>query len=125
MLQWCHLSHGSGRSNLKRSNRLVLLIGVFLAVVAFVGIALLLNSPGGTSPTQTVAPVTLPTVIATKDIPLGTRVTADMVGTADKKVDTERNATAFGDVSQVIGQVARQPITTGAQVVAADFSTAS
>ena len=36
MLEWCHLSHGSGRSQLKRSNRLVLLIGIFLALVAFV-----------------------------------------------------------------------------------------
>ena len=38
MLQWCHLSPGSpGRRTLKRSNRLILLIGLFLAVVAFVG----------------------------------------------------------------------------------------
>jgi len=110
---------------LKRSNRLVLLIGVFLAVIAFIGIALLLNGTGSGTPPPPTTPVTLPTVLATKDIPLGSRVTADMVTVQDKKVDTERNATAFGDVSQVIGQIARQPIATGQQLVAADFSTAS
>ena len=31
--------------NLKRSNRLVLLVGVFLAIVAFVAILLLLQTP--------------------------------------------------------------------------------
>ena len=110
---------------MKRSNRLVLLIGVFLAVIAFVGIALLLNSNTPPPPGQSVTPVTLPTVIATKDIALGARVTADMVTTVDKKVDTERKQTAFADASQVIGQITRRPITTGAQLEAADFSTAS
>ena len=112
---------------MKRSNRLVLLIGVFLAVIAFVGIALLLNGtgPGGGGQTPTAPPTTLATVMAAKDIPLGARVTADMVTVEQKKVDTERKPNAFGDPSQVIGQVTRRPITTGAQLDTADFSTAS
>ena len=40
---------------MKRSNRLVLLIGVFLAVIAFVGIALLLTSNKPTEPGPAVA----------------------------------------------------------------------
>jgi Flp pilus assembly protein CpaB len=110
---------------LKRSNRLVLLIGVFLAVVAFVGIVLVIGQPQNQTTGQTPIPTTLPTVVAVQDIPLGTRITDAMLTVVDKKVDTERNATAFGDKSQVIGQIARQPIGNGAQIVAADFSTAS
>jgi pilus assembly protein CpaB len=108
---------------LKRSNRLVLLVGVFLAVIAFVGIALILNG-GGTTPPPNAPPTTLPTVKAVKDIPLGETITADMVNTETLAVDA-RKGTAFQDPSQVIGQIARRKITTGAQLEAADFSTST
>ena len=106
---------------MKRSNRLVLLIGVFLAVIAFVGIALLLGSNNQT-PGPTAVPTQLPTVIATRDINLGVTVTADMVTSQTMDV-TNRKATAFGDPSQVIGQIARRPIKANAQLEAADFAT--
>jgi Flp pilus assembly protein CpaB len=110
---------------LKRSNRLVLLIGVFLAVIAFVGVALTLNG-GGSGNNNTPPPITkLPTVIATQDIPLGTRVTDAMLKVEDRNVDGERKQTAFQGKDLVIGQIARRPVTTGAQLEAADFSTAS
>jgi Flp pilus assembly protein CpaB len=108
---------------LKRSNRLVLLVGVFLAVIAFVGIALILGGPK--PPPEAVAPTVLPTVIATKDIPLGVTITADMLKVEDRKIDTERKATAFTSAELVIGQVARRPITAGAQVETADFDTST
>jgi Flp pilus assembly protein CpaB len=107
---------------LKRSNRLVLLVGVFLAVVAFVGIAVILgNGNGGGSTPQATVATTLPTVIALQDIPLGVAVKAEMLTTSPKKVDTERKAGAFADPSLVIGQITRRKITTGAQLEAADF----
>ena len=108
---------------MKRSNRLVLLVGVFLAVVAFVGIALLLGSgpTPGSGNGQPVVPTVLPTVKAVQDIPLGETITAEMVTAENLAVDA-RNATAFQDVSQVIGKIARQKITAGAQLEAADFS---
>ena len=110
---------------MKRSNRLVLLIGVFLAVLAFVGIALLLGNGGGGGP-STPPPVTeLPTVIATKDIPLGSTVTADMLKVENRKIDTDRKTTAFTSAELVIGHVARRPITTGAQLETADFDTST
>jgi Flp pilus assembly protein CpaB len=110
---------------LKRSNRLVLLVGVFLAVVAFVGIALLLSSGNPNQGSgQPAVPVELPTVKASKDIPLGTTVTADMLVTENVKVEA-RKPTAFQDPSQVIGQVARKKITVGAQLEAADFDTST
>jgi Flp pilus assembly protein CpaB len=109
---------------LKRSNRLVLLVGVFLAVVAFVGIALLLsgNQPGTSK--EPAVPTELPTVIAVKDITLGTTVTKDMVTAEIRKV-AERKTNAFTSVELVIGQVARRPITNGAQLEPADFASGS
>jgi Flp pilus assembly protein CpaB len=110
---------------LKRSNRLVLLVGVFLAVIAFVGIALLLSgqSPSTTNNGQPAIPTVLPTVIATQDIPLGIAVTKDMVKVEDRNVDTERKKTAFTSAELIIGKITRRTITTGAQLETADFET--
>jgi Flp pilus assembly protein CpaB len=99
---------------LKRSNRLVLLVGVFLAIVAFVGILLLLQQ----SPTTTgenVVPTTKNVVVARADIPLSTRIRADQVETKTVSV-ADASVGSFGDVSQVIGQIARQPVTAGGQI---------
>ena len=109
---------------MKRSNRLVLLVGVFLAVIAFVGIALLLSG-NRTDPNQP-PPVAkdLPTVLAVRDIPLGVVVTADMLDVQQRPVD-QRKTTAFTSKELIIGQVARRPITNGAQLEAADFDTST
>jgi pilus assembly protein CpaB len=107
---------------LKRSNRLVLLIGVFLAVVAFVGIALILGNPdGGPGGGEAATPITkLNTVIATRDIPLGIKVTAEMV-TAQELSVGERKVGAYENPGQVIGQTTRRPISEGAHITPADF----
>ncbi|HLQ49619.1 MAG TPA: hypothetical protein VK233_11640, partial [Candidatus Dormibacteraeota bacterium] len=83
---------------MKRSNRLVLLVGVFLAVVAFVGIAVILGNggTGGQGPAASVV-TQLPTVIAAQDIPLGVKIKPEMLTTANKKVGIERNPGAFAD----------------------------
>lgn len=109
---------------MKRSNRLVLLVGVFLAVIAFVGIALLLSGNNPTNPTTTV-PTVLPAVIAAKDIPLGAVVTEDMLTTQDLKIDTERKTTAFSSTKLVVGSIARRAITNGTQLEAAYFDTST
>ena len=98
---------------MKRSNRLVLLIGVFLAIVAFVAIILL---QGNKTP-ETQVQTDKNTVIAAVDIPLGSRVTADQVG-VEKKPLTARDNDAFEDASQVIGQIVRQPVTAGQAITA-------
>jgi Flp pilus assembly protein CpaB len=105
---------------LKRSNRLILLIGVFLAIVAFIGVLLLMGGGGGGGGEPEVK-TTLPTVVATEDIPLGTPIQADQI-TEQEFETTARNAGAFEDVSQVIGQIARQPVTAGAQITSATLS---
>jgi pilus assembly protein CpaB len=105
---------------LKRSNRLVLLVGVFLAVVAFVGIAVILSGGGGGKATPS-APTTLPTVIAVQDIPLGVAVKPEMLKTEERRIDTDRKAGAFANAELVIGQTTRHKITAGAQLDTSDF----
>ena len=63
---------------MKRSNRLVLLIGVFLAIVAFVGVIVLSGSGGSNGPNAT-PPVEGPVVVATADIPLSTKIRDDQI----------------------------------------------
>jgi pilus assembly protein CpaB len=102
---------------LKRSNRLVLLIGVFLAIVAFIAV-LFLNMGG--SRTQEPEAQLLDTVVAAVDIPLGVQVTADMVKEVQLPQEG-RSPTAFGDVSLVLGKTVRQPVATDAQLTADTF----
>jgi Flp pilus assembly protein CpaB len=108
---------------LKRSNRLVLLIGIFLALVAFVLIILVLGQggtgPGG--PAASVAPTTAKVVVATKEIALGDKIQGDQVGLKDIPI-AERPATAFGDTSLVIGQIARTSVITGQLVTSVVLS---
>jgi pilus assembly protein CpaB len=99
---------------LKRSNRLVLLIGVFLAIVAFVGILLLVRNPNGEGgPAK--APTTGSVVVAATDIPLSSRITDDQLSVITLDL-TAISPGAFADKSQVVGQIARQPIAKGAQI---------
>jgi pilus assembly protein CpaB len=108
---------------LKRSNRLVLLIGVFLAIVAFVGVIVLAGGGGGSGPKAT-PPVEGPVVVATTDIALSTKIRADQV-TESVKPLTEILPGAYTDVSQVIGKVVRQSVTSGAQITGDTFGQVS
>ena len=95
---------------MKRSNRLVLLIGIFLAIVAFVLVIIFLrDDKTGTGHTRS---WTSPVVVAAKDVPLGAKLTADSVTTKMVK-QTDKQADSFADTSQVIGQTARQAVTSG------------
>jgi Flp pilus assembly protein CpaB len=104
---------------LKRSNRLVLLVGVFLAIVAFVGILLLVRSPSG--PATPVAKTDGPVVVATADIALSTKIGADQVTTKTVPLGAILPG-AFIDPSQVIGQIARQAVKTGGQITASTLN---
>ena len=99
---------------MKRSNRLVLLVGVFLAIVAFVAVIFIQGPSDGGPPD---VPTTAATVIATKDIPLGARITADQVTVVDKPL-AGRDVDAFGDVSQVLGKTVRESVVKDAAITA-------
>ena len=103
---------------MKRSNRLVLLVGVFLAVVAFVGI-LVLAQPGGGGPEK--APTDGPVVVATVDIPLSTVIRQDQL-TVKTVPLTAITSGAFTDPSQVIGKTARQSVSAGGQITQATLT---
>jgi Flp pilus assembly protein CpaB len=96
----------------KRSNRLVILVGVLLAVLAFVGIVILLNS----RPTETGAvPVKVDVIAAIEPIDIGEEVTPEKVELL--QVDPgDVIGTPFGDPSQVSGQRAIFAIPAGSQV---------
>jgi Flp pilus assembly protein CpaB len=96
---------------LKRSNRLVLLIGIFLALVAFVLIVVSLggnNNKNGPS----ASPTTTTIVVATRDIDLGATI---------KDNDVKQDTVAISDfppngiklTSLVVGQIARAKVTSG------------
>jgi pilus assembly protein CpaB len=102
---------------LKRSNRLVLLVGVFLAVIAFVGVLLLSQGgPGGGGEPE--VPTEATVVTAAVDIPLGTVMESEMLTTAVVPIDGV-NPGAFTDPSQAIGQVARSEVIAGQQITTA------
>ena len=107
---------------MRRTSRLVLLLGIFLAALVFIVVLLVNPGGGGGGPTtpQASQPVNLPTVVAAVDIPLGTVVTAEMLGSQTLAVNL-RDADAFGDASQAIGKTTRTALVTGQQVGAGDF----
>ena len=106
---------------MKRSNRLILLIGLFLAAIAFVGIILVLGGGGGnTSPGIDATKTTI--VVTTADIPLGTTITADLVTTNEVR-NTEKPAGSYTLTSEVIGRTVTTQLTSGQLVDANAFAT--
>ncbi len=109
---------------MRRTSRLLVVFGIGLAVVVFILIIAVLGSPTGTpvgGPNATATPGPVTVVVAAKDIQLGTAVAADMLSTTTLPA-TSAVAGSFSDPSQVIGQVARRAILTGAQLSATDFN---
>ena len=108
---------------MKRSNRLILLIGVFLAALAFVIVIVLLgpSGGGGGGADASAPPAKIATVMAAKNIALGVTVTADMLTTQDLAAEV-RQPGALGDTSQAIGQIARTTVTKGQQVTSFTFA---
>jgi pilus assembly protein CpaB len=91
---------------LKRTSRVFLLGGIILAVIVFVLVIVLF---GQQQSSTAITPTTEPTVYATVDIPLGTQITSGMVAVHQVNI-TERSATAFASVNDVVGQVIRTQV---------------
>jgi Flp pilus assembly protein CpaB len=109
----------------RRTSRLVLLLGIFLAALTFVVVLLLgqNNTPDGQGP-QATAPTIVDTLIAQVDIPLGTVITEDQVATlfrTEQTAVTSRRADAFGAASQAIGKTTLATLRAGQQIGAGDF----
>ena len=97
---------------MKRSNRLVILVGVLLAVLAFVAIVILLNQQQEVTPE---AEVTQKVLVATENIAIGDEVTPEKVEVREIPPDAAQG-TPLTDPSAVSGQPAVFPIPEGSQV---------
>jgi len=104
---------------LKRSNRLVLLIGIFLALVAFVLIIVMLGGGGGGGGNRpTAAPTTANIVVAAEDIALG-EVIKDNQVTLQEVPLKAKPANAYELTAAVVGQIARETVTKGQLITTA------
>jgi len=99
---------------LKRSNRLILLIGVLLAAMAFVGVIMLTGSTssGGGVASPSPAPTTAKVVKATIDFAAGTKVTPSMVELAEVQIAAVGPDT-IPDTGLAIGKTVRRAVTKG------------
>jgi Flp pilus assembly protein CpaB len=100
----------------KRSNRLVILVGVLLAVLAFVLVVVLLNNRSDASGPNA-EPTTATVLVATEDIAIGDAVTPDKVEATQVPLDAA-STSALSDPSQVAGQTALIAVPQGSQVTA-------
>jgi Flp pilus assembly protein CpaB len=96
----------------KRSNRLVILVGVLLAVLAFVAIVILLNQEA-----ETAAPEeqTVTVLVATEDIDIGEEVTPEKVEAVEVQPAAVQQ-TAMSDPSQVSGEPAVFAVPANSQI---------
>jgi Flp pilus assembly protein CpaB len=101
---------------LKRSNRLMLVFGVLLAVVAFGGV-LLFGAGSGTA--QPAAPTTVKVVTAAADVSLGTALTLTELGTVD--MDIALSLDTYHESSQLVGMVVRRTVHQGDAFKTTDF----
>jgi Flp pilus assembly protein CpaB len=121
----------------KRSNRLLILLGLIVAISGAVAAAVVANGSGGGStgspngPTVTAAPTPTPeptvqVVVAKQDIHAGDTITAAMLVLKPLTI-SERDALGgdtYGSVDQVVGMVAGSDIASGKAIVASrDFVT--
>ena len=97
---------------MKRSNRLVILVGLLLAVLAFVAIVILLNQRGE-EPTAEEQTETV--LVAVEDIDIGEEVTPDKVEAVEVQPGAVQ-VTPMSDPSQVSGQPAVFAIPARSQV---------
>jgi Flp pilus assembly protein CpaB len=100
---------------LKRSNRLILLIGVLLAAVAFVGV-IMISSPGGSAQaTPTPLPTTAKVVEAKLDIPAGTKLSAAMLTVAEVPI-AAFTTDSIPDPGLAIGKRVFRAVSAGEQI---------
>ncbi len=104
---------------MKRSNRLMLVLGVVLALVAFGGVLIFGSGSGNAQP----APTTVSVVTAAADIPLGTALDATMLVLADKPIAEATDT--YTDPAPLLGKVVRQTVNAGVALTSADFAGAT
>src|SRR5260370_23801869 len=97
-----------------KSNRILLIFGVFLAIVAFGG-ALLVGRTSGGNVSVGGGSKNVPAVVAKQDIPASTQITAAMVDIQQFSAD-QAPPYAFRAKDLVVGKFAAIPIHTGSAI---------
>ena len=106
---------------MKRSNRLLILLGLLIAISgSLAAMAYVAGSGGGGGNEAAAGPsatpeATVPVVYATKDIAAGTMITADMVSTKPMKLSEHAalGVATYASTSQVVGSISGVPIKAG------------
>ena len=104
---------------MKRSSKLILILGIVLAVAAFGGVLFFSSSLSG--PNTPPPPTTTKMVVAASDIALGTTVVPALVATKDVAI-TDAPPDGFSDPSGITGRVVRRDIRAGEVLRSSDFS---
>ena len=100
-----------------RSNRGLILLGLFLGLLSAVLVVVYLSQAGEGGGGELSGAEVTPVVVASQDIAAGSRIIEGMVETKEIAIDTVL-AGVFSDTKGVIGQVARVPLVAGEQVIA-------
>jgi pilus assembly protein CpaB len=103
----------------KRTNRLILLVGILLAAVAFVGIIFVFSNQGSGGGGQDVPQANV--VVADREIKLGDAITDRDVSTTQIPL-ADAKPEYFKQEGEVIGQVARTDIAKGAYLTQSMFA---
>ena len=98
-----------------RSNKALIFLGMFLGLVSAALVVVYLNRAGDDSGGGSGGVVT-PVVVASQSIPIGTRVTEEMLTMKTIASDAVL-AEAFRDTADVVGQVTKVPLVAGEQVI--------
>jgi pilus assembly protein CpaB len=97
-----------------RGGKAVLLLALFLGLISAVLVYVYLSQAGGEE--TAASGETEPVVVATQDIPVATRITADMVQIKEVSMDAV-HPDSFSSTEEVVGNLARYPITAGEQIL--------
>lgn len=100
---------------MKRSNRLMLVLGVVLALVAF-GAVIMFGSGGSSGPTQ---PQTVKVATTTVAVPLGTTLDTTMMALTD--VPATDAVEGYDNTDVLVGRVVRRNVTAETVLTPADF----
>ena len=99
-----------------KSNKALLFLGLFLGLVSAVLVVVYLRSADGDGGGGASGGVVTPVVVANQSIPVGARVTEDMVTLKEVTSDAVL-VDAFRDTDKVVGQVTLVPLVSGEQVI--------
>ncbi len=103
----------------RKSNRSILLLALAFGVISAVLVGVILSSRGGSGGEESVAagsvPVSVPVVVAARDIPARSTITEDMLAVKQLPPDTLQGV--FANTTPLVGAITLQPIVAGEPIL--------